>query len=43
MTLIKAHITETIYNNTDLNKSQATGSFESTMEIIKSTLEFGKI
>jgi len=42
MTFTKAHITETIYNNTDLNESQATGAFESTMEIIKRTLESGE-
>ncbi|RLB75174.1 MAG: integration host factor subunit alpha [Deltaproteobacteria bacterium] len=43
MTFTKAHIIDTIYNNnTDLKKSQATCAFESTMEIIKSTLEKGE-
>ena len=42
MTLTKADIIETIYNNnTDLKKSQATDAFESAIELIKSTLESG--
>ncbi len=43
MTLSKDRIIDSIYNNnTDMNKSQATGAFGSTMEIIKSTLEKGE-
>ena len=42
MTLTKADISDTIYNNTDLNKSQAIRVFESTMEIIMRTLESGE-
>jgi integration host factor subunit alpha len=42
MTLTKANIIDTIYNSTDLKKSQATGAFESTIGIIKSTLESGE-
>jgi len=33
---------DTIHNNTYLNRSQATGAFETLLEIIKSTLESGE-
>ena len=42
MTLTKANIIDTIYNNTDLKKPQATRAVESLLEIIKSTLESGE-
>jgi integration host factor subunit alpha len=42
MTLTKAHIIDTIYNNTDLNRPQATRAVENFLESIKKTLESGE-
>jgi integration host factor subunit alpha len=42
MTLTKAHIVDTIYNNTDLNRPQATRAVENFLESIKKTLESGE-
>jgi integration host factor subunit alpha len=42
MTLTKAHIIDTLYNNTDLNKPQATRVVETFLESIKKTLESGE-
>jgi integration host factor subunit alpha len=42
MTLTKANMIDTIYNNTDLNKPQATRVVETFLESIKKTLESGE-
>jgi integration host factor subunit alpha len=42
MTLTKAGIIEKIFNNTDLQKSEASRAIESLLEILKSTLESGE-
>lgn len=42
MTLTKATIVEDIYNNTDLNKTQATKAVENFLESIKGTLQSGE-
>jgi len=42
MTLTKSDVIDTVYNNTDLNRSQATDAFESLLETIKRTLESGE-
>ena len=42
MTLTKAHIIDSIYNSTDLKRSQATRTVEALLEIIKSTLASGE-
>ena len=42
MTLTKAHIIDSIYNNTDLNRPQATRAVETFLESIKTTLESGE-
>ena len=39
MTLTKAHIIDSIYNNTDLNRPQATKVVETFLESIKTALE----
>ncbi|MBW1796778.1 MAG: integration host factor subunit alpha [Deltaproteobacteria bacterium] len=42
MTLTKANIIDSIYNSTDLNRSQATKAVKTLLESIKTTLEFGE-
>ena len=42
MTLTKSHIADSIYNNCGLSKAKSTQTFETTLEIIKSTLESGE-
>jgi len=42
MTLTKYLIIDSIYQNTDVNKTQSVQTFETTLEIIKSTLESGE-
>ena len=42
MTLTKAHIIDSIYNNTDLHKPQAAKVVETFLESIKRTLESGE-
>ncbi len=42
MTLTKAQIVDSIYNNTDLNRPQATRSIETFLESIKKTLVSGE-
>lgn len=42
MTLTKSNITDQIYQNTDLSKTESIQAIETTLEIIKSTLESGK-
>lgn len=42
MTLTKDLIIDSIYQNTDVNKTQSVQTFETTLEIIKSTLESGE-
>ncbi len=42
MPLTKAYIIDRIYNNTDLNKPQATRAVETFLESIKKTLESGE-
>lgn len=42
MTLTKSNITDSIYTNTDLSKTNSIQLFETTLEIIKSTLESGE-
>ena len=43
MTITKSHIADSIYNNCGLSKkAKATQAFETTLEIIKSTLESGQ-
>jgi len=42
MTLTKANIINSIYNSTDLNRSQATKAVETFLESIKTTLESGE-
>jgi len=39
MTLTKAHIIDSIYNSSDLNRSQATRAVETLLESIKTALE----
>ena len=42
MTLTKSHIADSIYNNCGLSKAKSTQALETTLEIIKSTLESGE-
>ena len=42
MTLTKDHIIDSIYEDTDLKKSQAIMTMESLLEILKKTLESGE-
>jgi len=42
MTLTKAHIINSIYNNTDLNRPQATKAMETILETIKTALQNGE-
>jgi len=42
MTLTKANIIDSVYNNTDLNRTQATKAIENLLETIKSTLGNGE-
>ncbi|MBW2118926.1 MAG: integration host factor subunit alpha [Deltaproteobacteria bacterium] len=42
MTLTKTHIIDSIYNSTDLNRSQPTKAVETFLESIKTTLESGE-
>ncbi|NQT56950.1 MAG: integration host factor subunit alpha [Desulfobacteraceae bacterium] len=42
MTLAKSDIIDNIYQNTDFNKTESVQTFETTLEIIKSTLENGE-
>ena len=42
MTLTKAHIIDSIYNNTDLNRPQATKAMETILETIKTALQNGE-
>lgn len=42
MTFTKSNIIDSIYQNTDLNKTEAALGFETLLEIIKSTLESGE-
>ncbi len=42
MTLNKANIIDSIYNSTDLNRSQATKAVKTLLESIKTTLESGE-
>lgn len=42
MTLTKSNIIDSIYQNTDFNKAESIQTVESTLEIMKSTLESGE-
>jgi len=42
MSLTKAHIIDSVYSSTDLNRSQATRAVETFLESIKTTLESGE-
>lgn len=42
MTLTKSNIIDSIYQNTDFNKAESIQAIETTLEIIKSTLESGE-
>jgi len=42
MTLTKAHIIDSVYNSTDMNRFQAIRAIENLLETIKTTLEDGE-
>ena len=42
MTITRAHLTDSIYNQLDLPKSKSAGLVESVFEIMKNTLENGE-
>ena len=42
MTTTKSNIIDSIYQNTDFNKTESAQAFDITLEIIKSTLESGE-